>query len=507
MTSFAPNLAVPDRARPDPSKHVNYIYGMVLGVDDFDAEFAYLSGRDRWIVRDLSGYGTISGLRVRYEPGVEGTDRRPRLTVSSGVAASPSGQLICVAPDQCAYLEEWLQANREAVVRRLLGSPPEGSPPEGSPPTPPLAGGPLDLYVVLCYADCPTDRVPVPGEPCRNEEELKQPSRLRDDFMLELRFDPPDQPKEVAVRRFVGWLRQVPIVDGAVADVDDLVRAARAATGVPDPGGSPPTPSSPPGNGGEEACPPLEWFMATPPPPGLVIPRERIAEFLRAAFHLWTTELLPCWRAAACRSGCGNGSGPTGNDCVLLAHMVVDVLPDEATDRLLVGPGGVEVMEEWRPFLVDLRVLQEWAITGGAEAGWWPSPPGSPPGASMAAPHAAAGLAAPDGGGPVVVAGGRFDAAGNTPGPPYFAYGGLTAVQRAGSPDVYDLSFDDYSPAAPGDYVVSGSALTGETARAHTLEVLESDGGLAVRLRRVGTGIAVDAGFMLQITRFGGAGS
>jgi hypothetical protein len=248
--------------------------------------------------------------------------------------------------------------------------------------------------------------------------------------------------------------------------------------------------------------------MATPPPPALAIPRERIAEFLRAAFHLWTTELLPCWRAAAapCRSGCGNGSGPTADDCVMLAHLVVDVLPDEATDRLLVGPGGVAVLEEWRPFLVDLRVLQEWAITGGSEAGWTPSPPGSPPGATMLAHPGPAGFTMAAGGGPVVVAGGRFDAAGNTSGPPYFAYGGLTAIQRTGSPGVYDLRFDDFDATAPGSYVVSGSALTTETARAHTLEVLAPDGGLAVRLRRVGTGTTEDLGFMLQITRFDGGG-
>jgi len=34
------------RRRADPSKHVNYTFGMLLGVDDFKQEFAYLSGRD-----------------------------------------------------------------------------------------------------------------------------------------------------------------------------------------------------------------------------------------------------------------------------------------------------------------------------------------------------------------------------------------------------------------------------------------------------------------------------
>ena len=30
----------------DPSQHVNFAKGMVLGVDDFSQEFAYLAGRD-----------------------------------------------------------------------------------------------------------------------------------------------------------------------------------------------------------------------------------------------------------------------------------------------------------------------------------------------------------------------------------------------------------------------------------------------------------------------------
>ena len=54
------------RAPIDVSKHVNFTLGMVLGVDDFDQEFAYLSARDRWLARDLHGYGTTCGLAVTH---------------------------------------------------------------------------------------------------------------------------------------------------------------------------------------------------------------------------------------------------------------------------------------------------------------------------------------------------------------------------------------------------------------------------------------------------------
>src|SRR5687768_63138 len=89
----------------DPTQHVNYERGMVLGVDDFTQEFAYLAGRDQWLARDALGYGTLSGLRIQFEN--DGSDG-PRLHVAAGSALVPSGKLVCVAADQCAVLNRWL---------------------------------------------------------------------------------------------------------------------------------------------------------------------------------------------------------------------------------------------------------------------------------------------------------------------------------------------------------------------------------------------------------------
>src|SRR5438105_9709300 len=98
MTEFA---TVPPATAPlDPTKHVNYTLGMILGVDDFTQEFAYLAGRDQWLARDLIGYGTVSGLRVTTV-----TDQRgPQIVVAAGVALSPRGQLVRVPSAQCASL-------------------------------------------------------------------------------------------------------------------------------------------------------------------------------------------------------------------------------------------------------------------------------------------------------------------------------------------------------------------------------------------------------------------
>src|SRR5436309_14942210 len=86
---------------PDPSQHVNYARGMVLGVDDFTQEFAYLAGREQWLARDAIGYGTLSGLRVFAEDaGADG----PRLPVTAGSAQAPSGEHVCRPADPATVI-------------------------------------------------------------------------------------------------------------------------------------------------------------------------------------------------------------------------------------------------------------------------------------------------------------------------------------------------------------------------------------------------------------------
>ena len=484
MTTFAP-LSVPQRTRSDPSKHVNFTYGMVLGVDDFVQEFSYLSGRDRRLARDLIGYGTVSGLKVAYETDYDGPARGPRMSVLPGAAVTPSGQMVCVTSAQCAYLNEWLAAHRTEVDHRLT-----------SPPAP------LELYLVLCYAECLMDERPVPGEPCRSDDDLLAPSRVRDDFLLELRFEPPDQREEDAVRKFVAWLRRVPIVDvpTGTIDPDDFVAAIRTSAAEGAELASPPSPPEPEDEG-VGPCPPVEHFLESPPPSSLAIPLGERTEFLRAAMHLWVTELLPCWRAAlaACGHDCGDGMPPPADsECLLLARLEVPVVHDAVENRLVVGSQSVVVDERRRPFLVDLRVLQEWALTEvhgepAPSSPPLPSPgPGSPP--SPPAPATE----------PRVVAAGRFDEDGAVSGPPFFSFGGLTVTPRAGAPDVLDLDFDDWDPVAPGDYIVSGTALTDLDARSHVVEVLVPENNLAVRIKRVGMGSNNLYGIQIQITRFGG---
>src|SRR5260370_6565301 len=197
MSTFVKRPATPAAAPPDPSKHVNFTLGMVLGVDDLTQEFAYHIGRDQWLVRDLLGYGTVCGLHVTMV-----SDKgQPKVEVAEGVALSPLGQLIRVCPAQCAFLNDWLTLHKTDLVP-VVSSPP------GTPP-----GTSVKLYVVLCYRECPTDAVPIPGEPCRSEDDAMAPSRLKDDYCLDLRLQPPDQREEDDLRDFVEWLSEVDISD------------------------------------------------------------------------------------------------------------------------------------------------------------------------------------------------------------------------------------------------------------------------------------------------------
>jgi hypothetical protein len=333
MSTFAPT-ALPRVAPSDPTKHVNYALGMVLGADDFKQEHTYVIGRADRIVRELIGYGVVYGMRVTVDVG----ERGPRVQVAPGEAVVPSGRFVCVSPAQCAYLNDWLEANRDEVER--FGSPPVN----------------LPLSVVACYRECPTDDVPIPGEPCRSDDELMAPSRLKEGFSLELRLTPPPQLEEDAVRDFVHFVRSIPIVPGAGGDVEKFIETLRSAIGLEL---SPP--SSPPG---------MLDFLLGSPPAGLEIPRERLAEYVAALVRFWVEELRPRVRSAIPGAECGCG-GTVGEldpdaDCLTLATLEVPIVVDAVTGALLVADApDVGVDDTTRPTLVHVRMLQEWLLSEG----------------------------------------------------------------------------------------------------------------------------------------------
>jgi hypothetical protein len=349
MTTFAaPGL---DTKVPDPCKHVNYTLGMVLGVDDFNQEFAYTHAKLHLLARDAIGYGTLTGLRVAQE----GTLTGPRITVTSGAALVPTGQLVCVRAAQCGNVNDWLAAHK-AEIPALLGSPLNST---------------LPLYLTLCYRDCPVDPVPIPGEPCRSESELMAPSRLVDDFVLELRPLPPDQREEDLLREFVAWLRALTFgSSGPFATIDQFMAALRASVqeGPASPLASPL--SSP------LASPGIHFTFGSPLT-SLVLDPALAGEYFRAAFRIWTTEIRPKVLASCCEPvhGCGCGdksSVPSPDDCLLLARIDVPVVNIGGGEWRVDDTQTITIDESRRPILISVRLLQEWTLPGagaGAAAG------------------------------------------------------------------------------------------------------------------------------------------
>ena len=350
----------------DPTQHVNFAKGMVLGVDDFRQEFAYLSGRDQWLVRDAIGYGTASGLRVSVDSaGTEGL----RLYVTAGSAFVPSGKQVCVPVDQCAVINKWLaKSENAATVNQLLnpGSP-SMSPPIASPPSGGETSGTISLYLTLCYRDCTTRKVPIPGEPCRSDDQLMADSRIADDYCLELRKSAPVQVEEDALRDFARWLRDnVQVTDTSPPPIMDEASWLAALRSAAQPwfdaqNASPPL--SPPASVAT-----LGDYLFDLSPLDLAIAPDQTSEFLRVAFRFWVTELRPIWMAMRCHK-----PQHADVDCVLLARVECDVAwsggsPNGAW-QIAGSPANVIVDESTRPMLAHSRLLHEWMLTGREQAG------------------------------------------------------------------------------------------------------------------------------------------
>lgn len=361
----------------DPSQHVNYARGMVLGVDDFTQEFAYLAGRARWLAREAVGYGTTTGLAVAAEDG--GADG-PRLRVTAGAALVPAGRLVCVPVDQCAVINRWLaKPENAATVTRLLNpvSPPV-SPPASPPAVPDVTSGVVSLYLTLCHHECLTRPVPIPGEPCRAADELMAPSRVADDFRLELRARPPAQVEEDALRDYVLWLRKhVQFGDFSPPPPGDdaawLEALRPAAAPWLDAASASPPPSPPP------SYDTLGDYLVDLESP-VRVAGWQAGDFLRLALRFWVTELRPMWMAYRCHR-----AAHPDTDCVLLARVEVEVVwvggSPAGAWQVAGSPAAVVVDERTRPFLGSLRMLQEWTLAamGGGGGGGGGEDTAAPP--------------------------------------------------------------------------------------------------------------------------------
>ncbi len=228
----------------------------------------------------------------------------------------------------CAKLNAWLGRNA-ATLSQLFG------------PTP----FPLSLCVLLCYRECETDTVPIPGEPCRSDDEVLAPSRIADSFELKLAVDgaplslPPGLPDSLlfcqppsltrrAEEAFgVFWSRvEVATGGGTMADAALRTEVLRLA----DPAS---LDSGWPGNSGVMKIAPGQ---------------------VELVLRTWALEVLPLLQATVPNSPCGPDETAR---CVLLAR--IDLQWDGT------AASGVAVDESGRPILLSTRAEQEWLSGGG----------------------------------------------------------------------------------------------------------------------------------------------
>ncbi len=341
---FAPAV---EQRQFDESKHVNYTLGMLLGVDDFRQEFAYLSGRDKRLARDAVGYGTLSGLglAVQMDAG------RVRVAVGAGTAVTPRGEMVCVRPSQCAYLDDWFKANAAKIVETAGSAPQQRA----------------SLYVVLCYHACESDVVPFPGESCRSDRELTIHSRITDSFHLELRPTAPKQLEEDNLREFVAWLRKFPVSGTNAATLGDFEKAVRKAIQEVPP---------------DDGVAPRKELIDVQFDTGahaLNLDPLILREYLRIAFRVWVTDVRPRIHALCPSDGCSCcGSGrdaPRPDECVLLGRLSVPVVKASSGDWEIdqASASKTELDESQRPYVMHTRMLQEMLLgfggTSPADAG------------------------------------------------------------------------------------------------------------------------------------------
>ncbi len=320
------NAAALETAPLDPRKLPNYVFGMVLGPTDFRQVLEHFEWKHRNANLLLHGTGTVCGLEVslRLVPG--GTD--VEVAVAAGHAISPRGRWINVPRDQCARLNQWLQAHK--------------SDPYATP-----GPGRHRLYVTLCYDQCLVDLVPIAGQQCAPDSSNRAPSRILESFRLQFAWMPPTQPYEDRVRAFGDLLRRIEIDDELASlalpdDSEALIAAVRllAQDPLPFPGSLP--------------AGPFRLSAGTE------------AATMNRVLAMWATEVCPM---LAGKPEVNPVVAPAKDDCLLLAAVDFTVRPDGQLDvavdslgNLLAG--GIVVDQRQRPVLAPTRLLQEFALRG-----------------------------------------------------------------------------------------------------------------------------------------------
>jgi hypothetical protein len=328
---------------------VNYTFGMVLGLDEFQQEQQYFLAKDYLHERAMHGYGTVYGLQVTTAPVVDDPSDE-LITVLPGMAIDQWGREVVVRSAQCARLGAWLATQDAAEVAANVGP-----------------SGELIVYVTLAYAQCDDDLIPLAGQPCSTSSDATVASRIRDSWDIKLSWTPPSMPSWDTDRRLARLLGAIELVPGLAEAQSDEEAIVEAVLALPDDVGA----------GPDDLWPVVGWPTPSDGPSGPIgwrLPAETAPDALDRILTVWVTRARPLlspwlteppqtWDAAILLStisfSLGTPSSPlSGSDDYPIAHC------DEPDDS-------------GRPYLLHTRLMQEmrWFTAGGGI----PAPVVAPP--------------------------------------------------------------------------------------------------------------------------------
>jgi len=306
-----------------PDLRVNYQFGLVLGVDEFEQEDLYFRERDERAARALHGYGTASGLHVTAARPVA-DPAEVEVRVEPGIAVDQYGRPVVIRTAQCARVGAWLAAQEADAAAHQQPSPLQAHL---------RPSGDVTLYVVAEYSSCPDALVPLPGNPCGSDDDVTAPSRIRDSWNLSLRWAPPPMPHWDGVRALADLLLPIELHDGSPLESDEPVLAdhVRAlAPGAPAP--------------------------RVPLPPAPILPRRDARAALDRLLTIWITEVRPALKPDLVR--------PDGEATILLSALTV--VPAASFDGAHPAIDAFAVPDdEGRPYLAPAQLIQELVQMGG----------------------------------------------------------------------------------------------------------------------------------------------
>lgn len=160
---------------------VNYVTGVLLGAEDFQAEQEYHRGRLARALAYAMGHGTLAGLEVSHHPAQAADADHPArlegLVVTPGLAIDRLGRLVEVPRSRCLKLADWYAAQSPQLLRQAWHA--ADSLFAGS-----ASGVAADLFIR--FVVCEQGKTPAFAGSAFTSFDSVTAARLRDGFEIEL---------------------------------------------------------------------------------------------------------------------------------------------------------------------------------------------------------------------------------------------------------------------------------------------------------------------------------